>query len=115
MVSILCLALLLASCSGDPHDTRVPTDISKWSHAVKPSLQELTPEERALFSQYVIRHTAGAVDGHIGSKSDPIPEDLTIGQAIAEQRSFLAQGQTRRSDEITPQDKGGKQRSGQDQ
>lgn len=88
--SILCLVFLLAACSGDPHDTRVPADISKWSNVVKPSLQKLTPEERALFSQYVIRHTAGAADGYIGSKADPVPEDLTIGQAIADQRSYMA-------------------------
>ena len=93
--SILCLAILLAACSGDPHDTKVPTDISKWSKAVKPSLQKLTHEEKTLFSQYAIRHTAGAADGYIGSKSDPIPEDMTIGKAIAEQRSYMAREQTK--------------------
>ncbi|HUW76921.1 MAG TPA: hypothetical protein VMV70_09590 [Gallionella sp.] len=93
--SILCLALLLVACSGDPHDTTVPTNIAKWSSSVKPSLQKLTPEERALFSQYAIRHTIGAANGHIGSKSDPIPEDMTIGKAIAEQRNYLAREQAK--------------------
>lgn len=91
--SILCLALFLSACGGDPHDTRVPTDISKWSHSVKPSLMKLTPEEKELFSQYAIRHSLGAADGHIGTKSDPIPKDMTIGKAIEEQRSYVAQGQ----------------------
>ena len=91
--SILCLALLLAACNGDPHDTRVPTDISTWSRSVKPSLMKLTPEERALFSQYAVRHSVGADEGHIGSKSDPIPDDMTIGKAIEEQRNYVAQGQ----------------------
>ncbi len=95
LFSILCLALLLAACSGDPHDTKVPTDISKWSSSVKPSLQKLTHEEKTLFSQYAIRHTAGAAEGHIGSQSDPIPEDMTIGKAIAEQRNYMAKEQAK--------------------
>jgi len=93
--SILCMALLLVACSGDPHDTTVPTDISKWSSSVKPSLQKLTPEERELFSQYAIRHTIGAANGHIGSETDPIPEDMTIGKAIAEQRNYMAREQAK--------------------
>jgi hypothetical protein len=87
--SIFCLALLLAAC-GDPHETKVPTDISKWSSTVKPALQKLTPEEQALFTQYVRRHTIGAAGGLIGDKADPIPQDMTIGKAIAEQRSYIA-------------------------
>lgn len=82
--STICLALLLVACSsGDPHDTKVPTDVSKWSSAVKPSLQKLTREEKILFSQYAIRHTVGA-------DADPIPQDMTIGRAIEEQRNYIA-------------------------
>jgi hypothetical protein len=113
--SILCFALLLVACSGDPHDTRIPADISKWSTTVRPALQKLTPDEQALFAQYVRRHSTGAAAaGSTGDQADPIPEDITIGKAIAAQRSYLAQGQAKRSDEMTPQDKTGKQRSGQD-
>ena len=89
--SIFCFALLLVAC-GDPHDTQVPTDISKWSTSVKPALQKLTPEEKVLFTDYVRRHTKGAAeDGLIGDKADPIPVGMTIGKAIAEQRSYIAQ------------------------
>lgn len=89
--SILCLALLLAACSGDPHDTKVPADMTKWSNSVKPSLQKLTPDERVLFSQYVIRHISGAAEaGLTGDKADPIPDDMTIGKAIEEQRNYIA-------------------------
>ena len=56
---------------------------------------KLTPEEKALFSQYAIRHTIGAAGGYIGSKSDPIPEDMTIGKAIEEQRNYMAREQAK--------------------
>jgi hypothetical protein len=92
--AIFCFALLLVACSGDPHDTKVPADISKWSATVKPALQKLPPDEQALFTQYVRRHTIGAAEGGMnGDKADAIPEGMTIGKAIAEQRSLMARGQ----------------------
>jgi hypothetical protein len=105
---IFCVALLLAACSGDPHDTKVPTDITKWSNSVKPSLQKLTPEEKALFSRYAIRHMNGAVPGTIGSKSEPIPEDMTIGKAIAEERADEAREKAKLPDAKAATDKTGK-------
>lgn len=91
LIAIFCFALLLVAC-GDPHDTKLPTDISKWSTAVKPSLQKLTPEERILFSQFVIRHLSGVDDK---SNASPIPENMTIGKAIEEQRNHMAQQQAK--------------------
>jgi hypothetical protein len=103
--SILCCALLLVACS-DPHDTKVPADISKWSASVKPSLQKLTPEEQELFTQYVRRHTLVAAEvGLYGDKADPIPEGMTIGKAIAEQRDYVARQQVKESKEKTRKDK----------
>ncbi len=93
LIAIFYFALLLVAC-GDPHDTKVPTDISKWSSSVKPSLQKLTPEERVLFSQFVIRHLSAAADA---SNASPIPEDMTIGKAIEEQRNYMAQQQAKES------------------
>jgi hypothetical protein len=94
--SIFCFAILLVAC-GDPHDTLVPADISKWRDTVKPSLQKLTPDEQALFTQYVRRHTIGSAGGLTGDKADPIPEGMTIGKAIAEQRSYIALEQVKGS------------------
>jgi hypothetical protein len=89
--SIFCFALLLVAC-GDPHDTKVPSDFSRWSTSVKPALQKLTPDEQALFTQYVRRHTIGVVEsGLVTEKADPIPEGMTIGKAIEEQRNYIAQ------------------------
>lgn len=93
IIAIFCFALLLVAC-GDPHDTKVPTDITKWSSLVKPSLQKLTPDERVLFSQFVIRHIAGAA---VANNASPIPENMTIGKAIEEQRNYMAQEQAKES------------------
>ena len=104
LFAILCFALLLVACS-DPHDTKVPNDISKWSGTVKPALQKLKPEEKVLFSQYAIRHMVGAVGGVIGDKADPIPEGMTIGKAIEEQRNYIAQEQVKESEKKALKDK----------
>ena len=98
---MFCFVLLLVACS-DPHDTKVPADISKWSETVKPALQKLTPEEKMLFAHYAIRHTVGgAMAGLIGDRADPIPEDMTIGKAIEEQRNYIAQKHVNES-EVKP-------------
>jgi hypothetical protein len=110
--SVFCFALLLVAC-GDPHDTKVPADISKWRDTVKPALQKLTPDEQALFAQYVRRHTivAGEV-GLFGDKADPIPEDMTIGKAIEEQRNYIALQQAKESKGKTREDKTEEPQSG---
>jgi hypothetical protein len=104
----ICFALLLVAC-GDPHDTRVPVDVSKWRDTVKPSLQKLTPEEQQLFAQYARRHTIFPDEvGLYGDKADPIPEGMTIGKAIAEQRDYIAKQQARESKAKTGKDKAAK-------
>ena len=92
-VSLFCLAILLAGC-GDPHNTIVPADLSQWRDTVRPSLQKLTAEEQELFAQYARRHTILADEvGLNGEKADPIPEGMTLGKAIEEQRSYNAKEQ----------------------
>lgn len=106
--ALFCCALLLVACT-DPHDTKLPADISKWSTTVKPSLQKLTPGEQELFTQYVRRHTVLAAEvGLYGDKADPIPEGMTIGKAIAEQRDYIAKQQARESKAKNGKDKAGK-------
>ena len=112
--SILCCIFLLAACD-DPHDTRVPTDISKWRDTVRPSLQKLTPDEQALFAQYARRHAILADEiGLNGDKADPIPDGMTIGKAIKEQRDYISKQQAKESEEKRRKDRAGKQQSGHD-
>jgi hypothetical protein len=103
-IAMICFALLLVAC-GDPHDTKVPADISKWSSTVKPALQKLPHDEQVLFTDYVRLHTVGAATGglHV-DKADPIPKGMTIGKAIEEQRGYIARQQARETEEQTGKD-----------
>ena len=87
---VLAAALLLTACSG-PKDTSLPREIEKME-AIKPALEKLTSEERELVAGYVMRHTIGAkLGGLFGGKEAPgIPEGMTVGKAIDEQRNFKA-------------------------
>lgn len=87
---VLIFVIALGACS-KPTDTVVPTSIDKME-SIKPQIDKLTSEEKDLFSQYLVRHTLGnAMGGMFGIKTDPIPEGITIGKAIDEEREFLKQ------------------------
>lgn len=90
ILSLLTL-LVMAACSG-PKDTPVPKDLAAME-SVKPALEKLTPEERELFAGYVMRSTLGAkLSGLFGGKEGPgIPDGMTIGKAIEDQRKFKAE------------------------
>lgn len=87
---ILLSSILLAACSG-PKDTPLPRDLDKMD-TIKPAMEKLTPEERELAAGYIMRHTIGAkLGGLFGGKEGPgIPDGMTIGKAIEEQRKFKA-------------------------
>ena len=86
----LALVIALSACS-KPTDTVVPTSLDKMV-SIKPQMEKLTSEEKDLFSKYLVRHTVGsAMGGMFGIKVDPIPEGITIGKAIDEEREFLKQ------------------------
>jgi len=85
---VLIFVIALGACS-KPTDTVVPTSIDKME-SIKPQIEKLTSEEKGLFSQYLVRHTLGnAMGGMFGVKTDPIPEGITIGKAIDEERNYL--------------------------
>ena len=85
----LLLALLLVGCS-NPRDAVIPKDIGQME-AIKSSIEKLSQEEKELFAAYMVRHTIGsAMGGLFGIKADPVPEGMTIGKAISEQKEFVA-------------------------
>jgi hypothetical protein len=91
-ITLLMLASLitLAACSG-PKDTPLPKDLQQME-SIKPAMEKLTPEERELAAGYIMRHTFGAKLGALfGGKEGPgIPDGMTLGKAIEEQRKFQA-------------------------
>lgn len=85
----MCFLILLAgaACS-NPHNTALPKDISSLDK-IKPAIEKLTQEEKELLSGYIMRHTIGAAfGGAFGIKAEPIPDGMTIGKAIEEQRGL---------------------------
>lgn len=89
-LTVLVFSMLLAACSG-PKDTPLPRELDKIE-SIKPAMEKLTPEERELATGYIMRHTIGAkLGGLFGGKEGPgIPEGMTLGKAIEEQRKFKA-------------------------
>ncbi|MDI6765310.1 MAG: hypothetical protein QME52_00535 [Bacteroidota bacterium] len=89
-LTILLCAIILAACSG-PKETPLPRELDKIER-IKPAIEKLTPEERELVAGYIIRHTVGAkLGGLFGGKENlGIPEGMTLGKAIEEQRKFKA-------------------------
>lgn len=87
------LVIALAGCSG-VKGTRIPQDLDKLE-SIKPAMEKLTAEERELVATYIMRHAIGAkLGGLFGGKTLPgagIPEGMTIGKAIDEQRKIKAE------------------------
>lgn len=71
---VLIIIFYLGACS-KPIDTVVPTSIDKME-SIRPQLEKLAPEEIELFRSYLRDHSS-------------IPEGLTIGKAINEERDYL--------------------------
>lgn len=71
---VLIFVIALGACS-KPTDTVVPTSIDKME-SIKPQFEKLAPEEKDLFRNYLSDHHT-------------IPEGLTIGKAIDEERDYL--------------------------
>lgn len=85
---VVLLAIVLCGCS-NPKDTVIPSQLDKME-SIKPAIEKLTPEEKQLFTSYLVRHTVGAAMGGLfGIKADPIPDGMTIGKAIDEQREYV--------------------------
>jgi hypothetical protein len=90
-MTILLACLILAACNS-AKNTPLPQDLDKME-SIKPAMEKLTPEERELAGGYIMRHTLGAaMSKALGGTATPgIPEGMTIGKAIDDQRQFLAQ------------------------
>jgi hypothetical protein len=90
-IAIVLSCLILAACNS-AKNTPLPQELDKMER-IKPAMEKLTPEERELAGGYIMRHTLGAaMSKAFGGKATPgIPEGMTIGKAIEDQRQFLAE------------------------
>ena len=87
----LLVAFLAVGCDR-PKETVIPRDIEK-AESIRPAMEKLTQEERDLVAGYMLRQTVVAkLGGLFGGKAGAgIPEGMTIGKAIEEQRKFVAE------------------------
>jgi hypothetical protein len=88
IITLTCLALV--ACD-NVKNTHLPQDLEKME-SIKPAMEKLTPEEQELAGGYIIRHTIGAKMNTIfgGAEGPGIPEGMTLGKAIVEQRKFIS-------------------------
>lgn len=94
LLPVLALAVaLLAACS-KPLDTVIPTNPDDWDSKLAPAVKKLSEEDRQLFNAYMARRMMGSILGGLfGQKPEAsaITPGTTIGQAIAEQKAWMAE------------------------
>lgn len=86
IASLLVLVALLSACS-KATDTVIPSDMSTWDKELAPMVKKLEEEEKNLFVGYVARKKMAEV---FTKDKAAIPFGTTVGQAIEEQRKWLA-------------------------
>jgi hypothetical protein len=93
------LAVLVVVGCSNPKNAIIPTNIDSMD-SISESVKKLTPEDRELFAGYFMRHVVGSkMGGLFGIKARPIPEGMTVGKAIDEQRAYLATESAKEADE----------------
>ena len=105
LLVLFVIALAATACTG-PMDTPVPKELAAME-SLQPALQKLSPEDRELFAGYVMRNTLGAKLGAMfGGKEGPgIPDGMTVGRAIEDQRRFKAERALEEAKETALKDK----------
>jgi hypothetical protein len=78
-----CLVILLLAC-GDPRSTKIPADLADMPK-IQSSLDKLDSVDRGRVAQYEMRAHLGAMFG-----ASPPPAGVTIGEAIDNQKAFVA-------------------------
>lgn len=94
LVSLLAIVALLVGCS-DPRSTPLPSDLSKLE-TIKPQVEKLSAEDRELFAKYLMR---SAMKGTMFSGIAGTTDATTIGQAIDNQKTFVAEATKRAAEE----------------
>jgi hypothetical protein len=93
LIAILGCAFVVA-CS-DPKNTPLPTDMGKME-TIKPQFEKLTDDEKKLVAAYMLRKSMqGTIFGGAAGTTDA----ATIGQAIDNQRAFVAAAEKRDAEE----------------
>ena len=82
-----CFCLALSGCA-NPKNTELPTKLSEME-SIKPEVEKLEDGDKDLLQSYLVRHALVAQFSGSEKDSVGIPEGVTIGKAIEEQRKFI--------------------------
>lgn len=101
---------IIAACA-DPLSTQLPRELEKME-SIKPAMEKLSQGDQALVTGYIMRQTVAAQLGGLFGipPSAGIPEGMTLGKAIAEQKKFIAEQQAKTDTEKQASEKEATQR-----
>lgn len=85
VLAAVVMSIALAACSS-PTETVVPSDMGQWDTQLAPKLQKLSDEDKGLALGYLMRAKVGEAFGGHG-----VPVGFTVGDAIREQRNWMAE------------------------
>src|SRR5688572_5193964 len=83
---LLMLVLTVAACKEDPHDMVVPASMDVESPELKEAVQKLDDTEKELLLGYIVRREMAKAFNQDGPTGD-----ITIGEAIEQQRAWVEQ------------------------
>lgn len=81
------IILVLIGCS-KVTDTLIPSDMNAWDKELAPAIKKLSEEDRKLFAAYVVR---AKLSGVFSKEKQEIPIGMTIGEAILEEKKWIAE------------------------
>lgn len=84
LIALVAITAALVACS-KPADTVIPADMSKWETELAPAIKKLSEEERKELMGFIMRKQMGKAFG-----GEPMMPGTTIGQAIADQKAWVA-------------------------
>src|SRR4051794_28567215 len=100
LAALACL-VLLGACSRAT-DTVVPSDMSTWDKELAPVVQKLGDDDKKAFVEYIARMKMAEV---FANGKSAIPFGTTVGQAITEQKKWMAENEKRLAQEKADREK----------
>lgn len=88
------IATMFVACS-DPKGVVIPSDVSKWDEELSEKMKKLDDDDRKNLASYMFRVKTGEAFGGKG-----IPPGMTIGDAIADQKKFVAEQEKRAAEAL---------------
>lgn len=87
IIGVVCLGVV--ACTSDPKQTVIPARTQDLPQ-IQGQVKRLEDGERKLLTGYILRHTFSRGMDNIDQGQTYVPEGTTIGQAIEEQKQFVA-------------------------